>query len=376
MKEQFVFKRDDLIRRIRANKDYPLLQINTALSKLIDDQNEYVSDMFGRLGHLVNIDEYYMFQPLELDNIQISRYERSHPISFKHEKLLIKIPKKKSETQSREIIEKIKEKFVCATSDMGICRRDNDKEVFEAIQQLIVAPFNIPEGLLIQFAGEHIFDSLSYNHKQIIMNFLWENEPSDEIFALLKKIIYSKFVIQVGDTTVLPLIRKNIELRRFDKTLLILKDDMWQEITKEEQIAEDYSGKIKSLFSKKELSNIYGIMGSGKSYKIKFKIINKKQTSVRNTRGFQCITQQKNKTLLLLNNLLKESPLPELRDITFETTKGGGADRVVEVQRGFSRNKLCNIEELLLRYYNDRDKKKSWFFSSFETQYNKIEKGF
>ena len=47
MKEQFVFKRDDLIRRIKANKDYPLQQIYTALSKLINDQNEYITDMFG-----------------------------------------------------------------------------------------------------------------------------------------------------------------------------------------------------------------------------------------------------------------------------------------------------------------------------------------
>ena len=372
MKEQFIFKRDDFIRRIRANKDYPLMQIYTALSKLVDDKNEYVSDMFGRLGYLVNIGVYYMFQPLELDNTQISRFERSHPISFKHEKLLIKVPQKKQQVYSREITQRIKDKFLCSTSQAGICKKNNEKEVFAAIKQLIAPPFNIPRPLLDEFVGEHIFDSLSYNDKLILINYLWEDELTDPIFIFIKRVITSKFIIKVGNNIVLPLIRKNLELKRLDKTLLIFKDNQWRELTKEEKISEDYGGRLKSAFGKNNLSNIFGFMGTGKAYKIKFKIMNKKLKSMRNKKGFQCITQQKNKTILLLNDIMKQSPIPELRNVLFDPQKAD-SPQIIRVQRGFSRHKLCNIEEFLLRYYNIMDKEKSWFLSSFETQYNKFE---
>ena len=373
MKEQFVFKRDDLIRRIKAKKDYPLQQIYTALSKLTNDQNEYITDMFGRLGHLVNIGVYYMFQPLELDNIQIPRFQRSHIIPFKRDKLLIKIPHKKPQVYSRAIIQKIKDKFLCGTSEAGICRKDSAKEMYAAITLLSAPPFNIPINTLNAFVCEHIFDSLSFNDKLVIIDFLWKDPHTDPIFILFKKVIESAFMLTVGDNIVLPLVRKNMELNRWDKTLLIFKDDKWRELTKEEKISEDYGGSLKERFAKNDLSNIYGFMGTGKQNKIKFKIMNEKLKSKRNKRGFQCITQQKNKTIILLNNLMKETPIPEFNDIRFDAQNTDNS-HIISIQRGFSRYKLCNIEEFLLRYYNKMDQDKSWFLSSFETQYNKIEK--
>ena len=42
MKEQFIYKRDNLIMRINAVKKYPIKQIDMALNKLVNDQNEYI----------------------------------------------------------------------------------------------------------------------------------------------------------------------------------------------------------------------------------------------------------------------------------------------------------------------------------------------
>ena len=66
------------------------------VSYLIDDKNEFITDMFGRLGNLVNIGEYYMFQPIELENIQIPYFERTHPISYKRPLIDIRKPITKS----------------------------------------------------------------------------------------------------------------------------------------------------------------------------------------------------------------------------------------------------------------------------------------
>tara|TARA_B100000902_G_scaffold400009_1_gene474519 strand:- start:8276 stop:9679 length:1404 start_codon:yes stop_codon:yes gene_type:complete len=84
MKEKFFYRKDDLITNINLIKEYPLIQINSALKQLIEDKNEYISDKYNRLGNLINIADLYLFQPLELNNKNISLYDRSTPIDKKN----------------------------------------------------------------------------------------------------------------------------------------------------------------------------------------------------------------------------------------------------------------------------------------------------
>ena len=86
MKEFYVYKKNDLIMAINSVKKYPDEQINIALEKLTSDKHEIITDRFGRTGYLINIGEYYMFQPIELENENISMYERTHPLDYKREK--------------------------------------------------------------------------------------------------------------------------------------------------------------------------------------------------------------------------------------------------------------------------------------------------
>ena len=62
-----------------------------ALDTLINDKNEYLRDMLNRTGRLVNIGEFYLFQPIELDNKHISSYER-RKIDFKISSLKFNLP--------------------------------------------------------------------------------------------------------------------------------------------------------------------------------------------------------------------------------------------------------------------------------------------
>ena len=84
MKEAFFYKKEMLIELINIPKKYPLVQIYAALTTLIDDNNEIIVDKYGRNGRLVNIGDYYLFQPVELLDKNISIYERSVPIDYKH----------------------------------------------------------------------------------------------------------------------------------------------------------------------------------------------------------------------------------------------------------------------------------------------------
>ena len=97
--------------------------------------------------------------------------------------------------------------------------------MYAAITLLSAPPFNIPVNTLNAFVCAHIFDSLSFNDKLVIIDFLWKDPHTDPIFILFKKVIESAFMLNVGDNIILPLVRKNMELNRWDKTLLIFKDD-------------------------------------------------------------------------------------------------------------------------------------------------------
>jgi len=103
MKEEYFYKKSDLINRINLIRNYPLIQIFYALSELINNKNELIIDKYERLGRLVNIGEYYFFQPIELNNENISIYERSVPIPYKRDKIQINISELTNVAESQEL---------------------------------------------------------------------------------------------------------------------------------------------------------------------------------------------------------------------------------------------------------------------------------
>jgi hypothetical protein len=96
---------NDLISTINHNKKYPIEAINIALTQLLEDKNEYIKDKYGRYGRLVNVGDYYFFQPLEINNPIIPLYDRQRPVDFKRKKILFR-PSKKT-----NILEDIKKKY-------------------------------------------------------------------------------------------------------------------------------------------------------------------------------------------------------------------------------------------------------------------------
>ena len=86
-KEGFFYKKtgpNGIIAHVNAIRQYPVAQINLALTQMVSDPNEYVNDKYGRLGRVINVGDYYMFQPIEITDKRISIDERSMPVPYKH----------------------------------------------------------------------------------------------------------------------------------------------------------------------------------------------------------------------------------------------------------------------------------------------------
>jgi hypothetical protein len=111
MKEEYFYNKSDLIYQINIIRTYPLIQIYSALSHLINDKNEFIIDKYNRYGRLVNIGDYYFFQPIELTDENISIYDRSVPIPYKRDKITINVNEiaSISEAQTLKIAPELKE---------------------------------------------------------------------------------------------------------------------------------------------------------------------------------------------------------------------------------------------------------------------------
>lgn len=89
-KVRFFYKKSALLLAINGRTAHPLVQIYAALNAFINNKQEYISDKYGRSGNLVNVGDYYMFQPIELthdESNDLSIFERITPIDYKHQSI-------------------------------------------------------------------------------------------------------------------------------------------------------------------------------------------------------------------------------------------------------------------------------------------------
>jgi hypothetical protein len=104
------YEREHLINAITIVKHYPIEQIYSALSALINNKNEYLIDAYGRTGRLIDKYDaktdtaYYVFQPTEITDENASIYERTTPIEYKRNNITLEIDK--TERKFERAIEK------------------------------------------------------------------------------------------------------------------------------------------------------------------------------------------------------------------------------------------------------------------------------
>jgi len=158
-KEKYVYSKKELLMKIKQNSNYSNEQIMKAFQILIDDSNEYLEDIMGNSGKLVNIDNLYFFHPINLDLNLISNYQRITPIPYKRKKLSFSY-------KSEIIVEKNWDILKTELKDIWVSIKQG--MISKIIKQIII---NNKEATSIMenIAYEAFIDKLSLQDKLIVL---------------------------------------------------------------------------------------------------------------------------------------------------------------------------------------------------------------
>ena len=363
-KEKHFYTKKELITRINITREYPLIQINASLNQLVEDNTEYVSDAYGRLGNVINIDDLYLFQPLELNNQHISIYDRSVPVQFKHNELSFVLPENVTEAiihkpEAKEVREKqgnqeltmlineIETKYNFSMTQQTIQKGDDNwyKICSVVIEKMSTEGFE--RNVLVKFLISHIVETLLFNQNILLLNYLYTT--TDELHEPLKLIKQ-----YYDDKMLIFRTKKALLLQNEGKQQLVIYDDgEW--VTAESEDYQDFAIEIRNVIENmSSLSNIVGFIGTFKNDFLVFKI---KFMNIKRHKGARCDQAGKIETIKSLNKILE-------RDVyNTENTKGIG------------QIELCIRQEFMLRYYDITNKeRKRWFLSPTEAIIKNIEK--
>jgi len=395
MKESFFYKKETLINLINIPKNYPLVQIYAALTSLIDDNNEFIVDKYGRNGRLVNIGDYYLFQPVELLDKNISIYERSVPIDYKHSMIRFDIKPEKNiqvdklepdkeilvnnnnnnkqfheyEARKNKIISEMNKNFILtkeyAMAGMKVVRGDDDwYKHCGIVMRKMAKEFPNSKDYLLHFLIAHMIELLLFDEKLDLMNHIYSLKEI-EMYSLeyfIKEYFERKSITTKNFSAMIL-----YKLNKLKIMILNNKTNMWSEAEPEDQreIAETSDVRELLNFKISDYNTMVGFMGYEKNNKyLIFKT--KDMLSSRDT-GARCDEAGKNKTIQILNKIFGEEKY------TKENTKLLKDESKNIIQEAVGHVELCVIQEFILRFF-DRIKKndKKWFLTPEMALYYKL----
>lgn len=106
--KNYVYTREELMNELQSI--IPEEKVDYVLTQMIDNKTP-IFDRFNQQGYIVNIGEYYMFQPPSLEP-NIPTYERRIPMAYVHDTIIIEpVEKEKQQLNIQKIITTLKTKY-------------------------------------------------------------------------------------------------------------------------------------------------------------------------------------------------------------------------------------------------------------------------
>jgi hypothetical protein len=373
MKERFFYQKKDLVVLLNVLNPYPLVQINAALHQLIENKTEYITDKYGRLGHLINIKDLYLFQPLELNENHSSLFERSVPLEVKRDKILVKLPKELKVHEAiiklnenplgpaqpavavnTELYAKISNDYKIATTKQIVIKGEKNWYMFCNLALNFLMQNGVEEKILHQLISEHMIDELYLADIENILKDYQQNPlyETEEVFKYIKAYISRQI-----------LTAKNLQgflWRDKSKQVLLVREkgqgpqNAWR-IAEAEDL-KDFQPKLDENKTN-ILANLNSFIGFMHNFKAEDYVVFKTK-DVNNSRdaGARCDqNSNKGKAIDILNSIVGAYKEPPSKNI--------------------SQKEMCIIQELYLRLFDkERKNKKRWFLSPPEAVLTNIEK--
>ena len=197
----YVYHKRQLFLLINQYKKYSDEEIYIALDILINNKNEILKDMLDRQGKLVNIGEYYMLQPLELYNKNISLFDRIMPLEYENNKIKMSIPKMvyKKKGSDNAILDNLISNYNYLIGNENVATTPNKLVIkkYRNIIQQINKYIGLDVNELAMYTIHHLIEELPYVSKKKILQL--HGKLTDKGEKRLFKTYFDKYLIGTLD---------------------------------------------------------------------------------------------------------------------------------------------------------------------------------
>ena len=378
-KEGFFYKKKVLINSIKLPKNYPDIQIFAALTQMIDDPSEFILDKYGRTGRLINIDEYYLFQPIELLDKSASIFDRSVPIDYKHDVINIDINPAISKpkvglaaaeaAKGLKTIDDFKTNYAIVESFIGkqTIKDDKSDDIDDWYKHcgIVMTKLEQEYPKTLQYKGftyymwklvvAHMIELLLYPQKLELLNYIYSLETVEEdSMEKMMKDYFSDVMIVTSEYKAIVLYDLNIE------RIMILTGGKWTDAIPYDIEQVKTAPSMQGL-DKSEYNKVIGFMGYEKN--LKYLVFKTKDLSLPRHTGTRC-DEAGFKTSEYLNDMIGRNEYNKESNKLKKDKQGN----IVQYKR--THEELCVAHELLMRYYHvDNVNGKKWFLTPEEAIY-------
>ena len=368
---------NQLIDLINVTKQYPIDQIYSSLHSFIKNDNEYLIDKYGRRGNLKQKGNIYAFQPIEINDENITVFERKVPVDYKRSNVVMEIPKDFSDVYKDEepehiidsdsIIREITTNLNSATKEQEIQQGDLNwyKHASKVLNHLQLV-HNISYENYVKYIIHHNIDMLMPESKLLLISRFYGKVVNEskltEVEKEIKSYLDKMILVYKNKNAFLIINEKNWTLYLPDTT----NSEKWVEAEPEDIRLFEQSNVIANKF-KRDSNNYFSTIGFINMFRNKqemaFKIKNLRQMQNNTGTKLDGRTPGKGDIIQKLNEIVHS-----------------GED-VVEPMYNLKKSKeimqlgFCVILELIIRNrtmnsYQD----KIWYLTPEEANYNDIAK--
>jgi hypothetical protein len=305
IKELFTMKHvyhEEAFKTLLKTRNTNSIEIERAIYNMINDK-EILIDKFGKKGYLININNLYLYQPIEIKDKHVTMYERMNPITYKPK--MVELDIQEQEKIKNDAIGKLMKLYNKAKNPES--KDDWYDHYFESLPYL---KEKITDKQFEEYLIYHICETFSFEEEIDVINIFFKTS-TNPIENIVKQ-YYKQFIIKSDDITGIILL--NHELK--DPIQIYVLNDSWTLATYEEKGI--LSKQIKMKMKIKEDTTYFKWIGYMGIYKgsYDFKIVNteleKLTSAVFENKGRSEMYKILNETVGE-RNLYNKSPLKKIQ---------------------------------------------------------------